>query len=116
MNDFFDQYNIDHGIRLDNVLQKDLQVNENCVERDDVIQISTTENLLQWDIEAMCEVSNMRGYDQITKINTYVRSGFVYPVVQKRVKQDKAKMDKSEIVTKNHNYTIFSLPKALQQD
>jgi len=63
IDNFFDQYNSENGIRIQNVGKSDLRFVENSKLRTDCIQITTIDYVMIWDIELNEEVTTVKGYD-----------------------------------------------------
>ena len=60
---------------MQTVNPSDLRIVEMTKYRKNVIQVSTQEVLLMWDLDANEQVTYLSGYDQFTTVDTFVRTG-----------------------------------------
>jgi hypothetical protein len=63
MTKLLDNNSLHKGLIVSEVMPSDISIKERVKERTNVIQITTGETLLMWDIQNQEEVSTLVGYD-----------------------------------------------------
>lgn len=110
LSSIFDPDTIDSGVKVQEVTKEDLKMVESSSKtRVNVIQITTVNHVMMWDIEFNEEVLCVEGYSQFCSSVNYVKTGlqFYMPNLKKGKTSNIQLMKK---ITKNKNGSIFVIP------
>ena len=110
MTKLFEQDTLEWGLIVSEVRPGDIAIKKRGDEqRKNIIQITTSQYLLMWDIESEKEVSTLAGYDQFLTVDTFVRTGHTL-----YLKYEKQKMKKFKPLIHDYSYNLFCMPGIVQ--